>query len=92
MIPESYITEWSEKAPWGLNQQIEQDLIISCALVSIYSDEFLKDHLAFRGGTAIGKLYLTPQPRYSEDIDLVQVSAEPITKFSQQTLEQVRYI
>ena len=21
MIPESYITEWSEKAPWGLNQQ-----------------------------------------------------------------------
>ena len=26
----------------------------------------------------MGKLYLKPQPRYSEDIDLVQVKAEPI--------------
>ena len=86
MIPESYITEWSEKAPWGLNQQIEQDLIICRALVSIYSDEFLKDHLAFRGGTAIGKLYIKPQPRYSEDIDLVQVSAEPI----KETIDHLR--
>ena len=25
MIPQSYITEWSEKAQWGLNQQVEQD-------------------------------------------------------------------
>jgi hypothetical protein len=22
MIPQSYITEWSEKAPWGMNQQV----------------------------------------------------------------------
>lgn len=50
MIPQSYITEWSEKAPWGLNQQVEQDLIICRALVAIYNDEFLTDHLAFRGG------------------------------------------
>ena len=57
---------------------IEQDLIICRALVSIYSDPFLSDHLAFRGGTALHKLYLRPQPRYSEDIDLVQVNAEPI--------------
>jgi len=78
MIPISYITEWSEKAPWVENKFVEQDLIICRALVAIYSDEFLAEHLAFRGGTALGKLYLTPQPRYSEDIDLVQVSAEPI--------------
>ena len=86
MIPVSYITEWSEKAPWGLNVQVEQDLIICRALVSIYSDVFLAEHLAFRGGTALGKLYLRPQPRYSEDIDLVQVMAEPI----KETIDHLR--
>ena len=86
MIPQTYITEWSEKAPWGLNQQVEQDLIICRALVAIYSDDFLAEHLAFRGGTALGKLYLHPQPRYSEDIDLVQVSAEPI----KETIDHLR--
>ncbi len=30
----------------------------------------MADSLAFRGGTALHKLYLQPQPRYSEDIDL----------------------
>ena len=78
MIPERYITEWSENAPWVVNKFIEQDLILCRALVSIYNDTFLAEHLAFRGGTALGKLYLKPQPRYSEDIDLVQVQAEPI--------------
>jgi len=29
--------------------------------------------LAFRGGTAIHKLYLPPQARYSEDIDLTPI-------------------
>lgn len=38
----------------------------------------MASHLAFRGGTALHKLYLSPQPRYSEDIDLVQIKAEPI--------------
>ena len=58
MIPERYITEWSEQAPWVVNKFIEQDLIVCRALVSIYSDAFLAKHLAFRGGTALGKLYL----------------------------------
>jgi predicted nucleotidyltransferase component of viral defense system len=34
--------------------------------------------LAFRGGTALYKLFLAPVARYSEDIDLVQITAEPI--------------
>jgi len=38
----------------------------------------LAERLAFRGGTALYKLYLRPAARYSEDIDLVQVHAEPI--------------
>ena len=39
---------------------------------------FLASQLAFRGGTALHKLYLQPQPRYSEDIDLVQIVPGPI--------------
>lgn len=54
MIPERYITEWSEQAPWVVNKFIEQDLIVCRALVSIYSDAFIAEHLAFRGGTALG--------------------------------------
>jgi predicted nucleotidyltransferase component of viral defense system len=76
MIPQQYITEWSEFAPWQSNEQVEQDLIICRSLVELFSDEFIAEKLAFRGGTALHKLFLKPQPRYSEDIDLVQISAE----------------
>jgi predicted nucleotidyltransferase component of viral defense system len=78
MIPETAILEWTNTVPWNSNEQVEQDLIICRALVDIFSDEFLASLLAFRGGTALHKLYLHPQNRYSEDIDLVQIKAEPI--------------
>lgn len=78
MIPKGYITEWSKTAPWLNNYQVEQDLIIERALVEIFSHDELKEQLAFRGGTALHKLYLKPQARYSEDIDLVQVDSGPI--------------
>lgn len=78
MIPEYFIQEWYENAPWQDSAMVEQDLIICKVLVSIFSDEFLASHLAFRGGTALHKLHLQPQPRYSEDIDLVQINPGPI--------------
>jgi len=78
MIPKPYIAKWQQYAPWREFAQVEQDLIISRALVEIFSDEFLRKNLAFRGGTALHKLYLNPAPRYSEDIDLVQVKPGPI--------------
>lgn len=77
MIPRDYITEWRAHAPWVQDFQIEQDLVICRALVDIFSQPVLKNALAFRGGTALYKLYLKPAARYSEDIDLVQVKAEP---------------
>lgn len=77
MIPKAYITAWRKKAPWQEDFQVEQDLVIERALMAIYSDEYLKEKLAFRGGTALHKLYLSPAARYSEDIDLVQITAEP---------------
>lgn len=86
MIPKYAVTEWGEFAPWKNEVQIEQDLLICRALVKIYQDDYLSSHLAFRGGTALHKLYLSPQPRYSEDIDLVQVQAEPI----KETYDRIR--
>lgn len=78
MIPQSAIEEWRNKVPWQTNEQVEQDLIICRALTEIFKDSFLAENLAFRGGTALHKLYLSPQPRYSEDIDLVQIKPGPI--------------
>jgi predicted nucleotidyltransferase component of viral defense system len=78
MIPELAITQWRSVVPWSDVEQVEQDMIICRTLVAIFSDEFLAERLAFRGGTALHKLYLFPQPRYSEDIDLVQINSEPI--------------
>lgn len=78
MIDVTSIRAWNESFPWKDKAMVEQDLIISRALVAIFSDEYLASQLAFRGGTALHKLYLSPQPRYSEDIDLVQINAGPI--------------
>ena len=77
MIPHDYITAWRAEAPWVQDFQVEQDLIISRALVELFSHPDLKDALAFRGGTALYKLHLKPAARYSEDIDLAQTRAEP---------------
>ena len=77
MIPRDYITEWRSQAPWVQDIQVEQDLVICRALVEIFSNPALAEALAFRGGTALYKLYLKPAARYSEDIDLVQMRAEP---------------
>ncbi|MCC6811254.1 MAG: nucleotidyl transferase AbiEii/AbiGii toxin family protein [Deltaproteobacteria bacterium] len=77
MIAQDYITEWREHAPWVSDAQVEQDLVISRALVEIFGCPAGK-RLAFRGGTALFKLHLRPAARYSEDIDLVQIVAEPI--------------
>ncbi len=78
MIPRRYIIEWKSKVNWINDAQVEQDLIISRALTSIFSNKFLSSKLAFRGGTALYKLHLSPQTRYSEDIDLVQINSEQI--------------
>ncbi len=77
MIPRDYITAWRTEAPWIDDAQVEQDLVISKALVDIFTHPLLQKALAFRGGTALYKLHVRPAARYSEDIDLVQVEAEP---------------
>ncbi len=92
MIPRAHISKWRTHAPWQLNEQVEQDLVISRALVEIFSDDILKKNLAFRGGTALHKLFLKTPLRYSEDIDLVQIKSEPIGKSIDRLREKLSYL
>jgi predicted nucleotidyltransferase component of viral defense system len=86
MIPQKAIEKWKEDYPWKLTAFVEQDLVVCRAICALYSNEYLSEHLAFRGGTTLNKIYLQPQPRYSEDIDLVQINAEPI----KETIDRIR--
>jgi len=77
VIPQPFITEWSARAPWRSDSQIEQDLILSRLIVEIAGDELLARELAFRGGTCLHKLHLPEPARYSEDLDYTRTSPEP---------------
>ena len=92
MIPQSYITAWRKQAPWQENYQVEQDLIIQRSLIALFSDDLIRERLAFRGGTALHKLFLAPAARYSEDIDLVQVKAEPFGAIIDRIREQLSFL
>ena len=78
MIPMMNIIAWSNAVPWAEQRQVEQDLVISRAIVDLFSDPFLREQLRFRGGTALNKLHFPAPIRYSEDIDLVRTSTGPI--------------
>ena len=91
MIPKPYIAKWQDHAPWKQFYQVEQDLVISRALVAIFADDFLRENIAFRGGTALHKLYLNPAPRYSEDIDLVQIKPGPIKPIMERLAEVITF-
>jgi predicted nucleotidyltransferase component of viral defense system len=67
MIPQAQIIQWQKNAPWSNSVQIEQDLILSRIIAEIFSVPLLADKLAFRGGTALHKLFIQPPARYSED-------------------------
>ena len=92
MIPRRYIIEWKEHAPWPNDGQVEQDLVIERALVQLFSDPLLKKQLAFRGGTALHKIFLKPQVRYSEDIDLVQIAKGPIGPILDSIRKQLKFL
>src|ERR1700722_14220789 len=65
MIPALNIVAWGNVVPWADQRQIEQDLIISRAIVEIFSDPLLGEALRFRGGTALNKLHFAAPLRYS---------------------------
>jgi len=75
MIPYNTITAWGVTHPWITREQVEQDLLLSKAIIDIYSNEMLSNELIFRGGTALHKLIMPYPTRYSEDLDFVRTSA-----------------
>ncbi len=92
MIPQSYITEWRNKAPWQNDAQVEQDFIISEALIRLYQNELIQKSLAFRGGTALNKLFFKSSIRYSEDIDLVQINSAPFGELFDEIRTTLNYL
>jgi hypothetical protein len=77
MIPQANITAWRAVAPWPDDAQIEQDLVLSRAVVELFQEQQPADQITLRGGTAMNKLFIAPASRYSEDIHLVQTQAGP---------------
>ena len=92
MIHQKFIREWEKDFPWKDIAQVEQDLVISRVIVEIFSDDLLRKSLSFRGGTALHKLYITPQARYSEDIDLIQINSEPINPVLKRIREKLDFL
>ena len=78
MIPSLDIIAWGAITPWTEPRQVEQDLLISRAIVALFSDPFLARELRIRGGTALNKLHFPKPLRYSEDIDLVRSTRGPV--------------
>jgi predicted nucleotidyltransferase component of viral defense system len=77
VIPADFIAEWRAHTRWATDEQVEQDLVLSRALVAIFEDAELAGALALRGGTALYKLHFAPPRRCSNDIDLVQLRPGP---------------
>lgn len=57
MIPPEHIAAWRVgAAPWRLDRQVEQDLILSRALVEMFATDEVAGGMALRGGAALHKL------------------------------------
>lgn len=48
MIPRANITAWRTIAPWPSNEQVEQDLVLSRALVAMFSHQAVADRVSYR--------------------------------------------
>lgn len=77
MLLQREIIAWRAHAPWATDVQVEQDLLITRAMIAIFSDPFLSTQVAMRGGTMLHKIHVVAAARYSEDIDLVAVGDRP---------------
>ena len=55
MIERDFIVAWRQQAPWPTDAQVEQDLVLSRALIEIFNHPLLSRELAIRGGTALHK-------------------------------------
>ena len=58
MIPQANITAWRSAVPWADDSQVEQDLVLTRALIELFSEASLEDKISLRGGTAFQKLFI----------------------------------
>ncbi len=78
MLPQAALNAWAQHAPWSNDLDIEQDLILSRAIIDIANHPLLGHELAFRGGTSLHKLHVEQPWRYSNDLDYVRTTNGPI--------------
>ncbi|MEM7174254.1 MAG: nucleotidyl transferase AbiEii/AbiGii toxin family protein [Bacteroidota bacterium] len=78
MILQETLAKERQKRNWKFLYQVEQDILLDRALVSMYQNEHIQNTLVFRGGTALNKLFIDPAARFSEDLDFVQLKPAPI--------------
>jgi predicted nucleotidyltransferase component of viral defense system len=85
-ITERTLRNWADLIGIDNLTLAEHDYRISYLLNDIYSNEFLKDRLLLKGGTAINKLYLKSLSRFSVDLDFNQIGSR------EEVLRNVRQI
>jgi hypothetical protein len=49
VIPRNFITEWRAEAPWIQDAQVEQDLVLSRALVELFSATEIREAVVAEG-------------------------------------------
>ncbi|MFH0763221.1 MAG: nucleotidyl transferase AbiEii/AbiGii toxin family protein [Candidatus Omnitrophota bacterium] len=85
MITYSQIQRLAAKQ--GLPEEIiEKDYLIELILFCFAKDEFFKERLVFRGGTALKKAYF-PDYRFSEDLDFLVDDKENLIEYEQRINE-----
>lgn len=66
--------EWrTETAPWRLDGDVLQDLLLSRIIVEIANDSELRERMVLHGGTCLQKIWFDKPQRYSEDLDFLCV-------------------
>ena len=81
MIPRANITSWRKTAPWPDDTHVEQDLILSRALVEMFNLPTVAEQAVFRGGTALHKLFMdfggTPVKRAQFEANMAAKMTNP---------------
>jgi len=72
-ITERVLKNWADQIETDSLQLAEHDCRITYLLSDIFSNDFLKERLLLKGGTAINKLHLQELSRLSVDLDFNQV-------------------
>ncbi len=75
-ITEGILRNWGDLTGIDNLTLAEHDYRISYLLNDIYSNDFLKDSLLLKGGTAINKLHLKDLSRFSVDLDFNQIGSK----------------